>query len=422
VARTGLLLAVSLVQLLAAHDAARAEARLTKGPYLMDASATSIAILFELSEPAAATVELSRGETRVRTIEREPSDFHEVVLDGLDPDTAYDYSVIVPSGRARGRFDTAPPPGEGAIHFLAYGDNRTNAVAHRAVARAMLEVPADFLLNTGDLVADGSDGTDWQQAFGAERLLLRQAPLFPTLGNHELYYEGVGLPSYLRYTRVPRERGGEETYYGFTWGPVRFLVLDSNEDWSDPRLHQRRWLEHELASAEEDATVHHLVVMTHHGPLSSNHHGSHPGMVASGVVELMRERGVSLLLAGHDHAYERGDADGLKYIVTGGGGAPLYRENDPLPWQRTFEASHHFLEIDADAERMRVTVHRLDGTLIERCAFRRGARWSCDVRAPDSARPKPAPDQSTWMISGLAAAGLFVASLWLLRWRRRSAR
>jgi hypothetical protein len=250
-------------------------------------------------------------------------------------------------------------------------------------------------------------------------MLLRQVPLFPTLGNHELYYEGVGLPSYLRYTRVPRERGGEETYYGFTWGPVRVLVLDSNDAWDDRETHQRRWLERELRDAEADERVRHLVVMTHHGPISSNHHGSHPGMVASGVVELLRERGVSLLVAGHDHAYERGDALGLKYIVTGGGGAPLYRENDPLPFQHVFEASHHFLEVDADAERMQITVHRLDGSILERCGFRRGAPWRCDIEAPASARPKPAPGETTWIASGLGAVVLFGGTLWLLHRRRR---
>src|SRR5262245_41828261 len=102
---------------------------------------------------------------------------------------------------------------------------------------------ADFILNTGDMVADGRDLAAWQTMFEIEAPLLRELPLFPTLGNHERYYYGHGVPTYLKYARVPDELGGAETYYGFTWGPVRFVVLDSNDDWSDPELPQRQWLE-----------------------------------------------------------------------------------------------------------------------------------------------------------------------------------
>ena len=33
---------------------------------------------------------------------------------------------------------------------------------------------------------------------------------------------------------------------------------------------------------------------------------------------------VSFVFSGHDHLYQRGEVDGLKYVVSGGGGAPLY--------------------------------------------------------------------------------------------------
>ncbi len=31
-----------------------------------------------------------------------------------------------------------------------------------------------------------------------------------------------------------------------------------------------------------------------------------------------------MVFSGHDHLYQRGEVDGLDYIVSGGGGAPLY--------------------------------------------------------------------------------------------------
>jgi len=355
-----------------------AEVRILKGPYLMDARSDRVAVMFELSEAAPAIVVVTHTDEEVARLESPSSDFHEVLVDGLSPRSTYGYRIEAGEAAADGTLTTAPEAGEGPIRFLVAGDNRTDAQAHAAVIERMREHPADFVINTGDMVASGADPEDWQELFDVERELLRDTPLFPAMGNHELYRYGVGLPGFLRYTRVPDTLGSEETYYGFDWGPVRFLMLDSNDDWSDTDSAQRRWLEEQLDAADEADTVAHVIVALHHGPLSSNAHGGHPDMVSTGVLHLFRRHGVALVLSGHDHAYERGDAHGVKYIVTGGGGAPLYHENDPLPFQHRFEASHHFLVVDASRERVDVAVHRVDDSLIERCGFDRGQRWTCE--------------------------------------------
>ena len=53
----------------------------------------------------------------------------------------------------------------------------------------------------------------------------------------------------------------------------------------------------------------------------------------------MRESKVELVLAGHDHIYERGEGGGLKYVITGGAGAPLYRASRPSAGDAAFEAA-----------------------------------------------------------------------------------
>jgi hypothetical protein len=411
---------------------ARADATITKGPYLMDASPTRIAVLFELSEAAPATVRLTRAGEEVSTVELPASDFHEALFEGLEPGAGYEYTVVTGVAEESGSFNTAPPPGEGPIRFLVMGDNRTDAEAHAAVIAAMQNHEAELVLNTGDMVANGALDSDWQELFDVEGPLLRNTPLFPAMGNHELYLRGVGLPSYLRYTRVPDELSDAETYYGFDWGPVRFLMLDSNDAWEDPELPQRRWLEQQLDAAKSAEHVAHVIVAMHHGPVSSNRHGSHQGMVDSGVLQLLRLSGVALVLSGHDHAYERGDAHGVKYIVTGGGGAPLYNRNDPLPFQHRFEASHHFLVIEASRERVEVFVRRVDDSILEHCAFDRGGRWECvrdeefvasepvdvpttDVGGedvPDGAEESPPPFGLIFL--GVVAVGL-LAWFWIRR-------
>jgi predicted phosphodiesterase len=360
---------------------ARAEPTFQKGPYLMDVQASSIAVMFEVSEPVAATVVARTGDGREVRAESGARAFHELVLEGLEPASSYDYEVILAAGgRAGGSFVTAPEPGNGPVELLVMGDNRTDATAHEAVVRAMLLAPGDFVLNTGDMVAHGNDPTHWQEMFDVQEPLLRSIPLFPTLGNHELYESGAGLDSFLLYTRVPREHGGAETYYAFDYGPARFFVVDSNEAWRG-ESEQRSWLETQLALASVHPDVDHIIVAMHHGPFSSGRHGPHEGMVVSGLVELLREHEVSLVLAGHDHAYERGERDGVKYIVTGGGGAPLYPINRRHPWQLAFEPAYHFLRLRVDDERVTVVAVRPDGSEIEQCGFDKGEPWECEGAA-----------------------------------------
>ena len=146
-------------------------------------------------------------------------------MEDLEPGASYAYRVEAgdvdsggPLATAAATFATAPPPGEGPVRFLVVGDNRTDAQAHAAVIARMRDHPGDFVLNTGDMVARGNDPEDWQEYFDVERELLADTPLFPAMGNHEIYRFGVGLPNFLRYTRVPDTHESEETYYAFDWG------------------------------------------------------------------------------------------------------------------------------------------------------------------------------------------------------------
>lgn len=57
---------------------------------------------------------------------------------------------------------------------------------HRQVINAVLQYAnPDFIMHTGDLVADGWDSSLWPTFFDAERELLRKAPIFAAPGNHE---------------------------------------------------------------------------------------------------------------------------------------------------------------------------------------------------------------------------------------------
>src|ERR1035441_8007931 len=74
---------------------------------------------------------------------------------GLIRGTTYYYQAF--AGEAgRGSFKT-PPMGEAQFQFVVYGDTRTRHEVHREVIASVLKYSnPDFVLHTGDLVADGN--------------------------------------------------------------------------------------------------------------------------------------------------------------------------------------------------------------------------------------------------------------------------
>lgn len=171
---------------------------------------------------------------------------------------------------------------------------------------------------------------------GADRLRL-----FPVLGNHD-WDTQRGQP-YLDYFVLP----GNERYYDFVWGPVHFFALSSDSrepDGVGSGTLQGQWLQAGLAHS----TAAWKVVYLHHSPYSSG---------ISGGVDWARwpykAWGASVVLAGHNHVYERLEVDGLTYFVNGLGGGPIYYFLDPVPGSiLRFSADYGAMLVIADEQQM----------------------------------------------------------------------
>jgi hypothetical protein len=118
-----------------------------------------------------------------------------------------------------------------------------------------------------------------------------------------------------------------------------------------------------------------ILAFTHAGPYSR---GVHLGdaTAAETYVPILAAHGVNLLFSGHDHIYQRGKAGGLDYVVTGGGGAPLYRIRCGAGTRRRCPredgaqkvvSEHHYLLLTVYAEHMTLCPRRPDKTAIETC-------------------------------------------------------
>jgi hypothetical protein len=208
--------------------------------------------------------------------------------------------------------------------------------------------------------------------------------MFGAVGNHELLDPaGVG---YVRY--FAPASSGDTLYWTFRWSNARFFLLNGSDTWSSGP--EALWLRNELERADSEAGLVWRIVVIHFGPWAAGPHGNNPQLAAGNIPALFKQHKVDLILSGHDHIYERGDTDGMRYVVSGGGGAPLYKIAGPLPSTRKAESTYHYVEFKVTPAEVALVAKRIDGSILDRCSFTKAPGWSCDPATP-AARPVPAP-------------------------------
>lgn len=367
-----------------AGDAAARPAKMLKGPYLQDLAPTSITVMWQLDEmkPARVVVTGPGGE-RVQQVAA--ARISEATIEGLQPASRYRYRVVVDDRSWEGQFATAPPAGKDVpFAFVVVGDTRYGGEQHRRIVERVVREAPDFVLGTGDMVDDGSRQDQWQQFFDIEGPLLRHHVYYPAVGNHDRQGRGRTADTYRSYFSVPEE-GGTERYYAFTYAASRVLVLDSNI-YSFALTDQTAWIERELIAARQDPGVRHIFVVMHHPPFSISLHGGAKDL-RERWAPLFEKFGVSAVFSGHDHVYTRAEHNGVRYFVSGGGGAPLYPKRPrPHPIDaaavQKFERAFHYLRVAVTGRRVEITGIRIDGTTIETTAWVEAA-----PAAPPAKRP-----------------------------------
>lgn len=331
---------------------------------------------------------------------------HRLRINGLHPGSRYRYEVTIrrvsgPGPTAQtsegvslaGELTTAPT--SGSFLFLVYGDTRDRDADHASVVQAMVNEHPDFVLQTGDLVSRASDELQWRRYFATAAPLLRNAPLYPALGNHELRGEpGAGHFQRLFLLPPDRSRRLRPVYYAFRFSNSLFIALDGNSPYDQP---QAAWLEQQLKSTQADSAVRHVFVFIHQPPYAV---GAYCGSqrLQQRIVPILQRYGVRAVFAGHEHAYQHLERKGVRYFVTGGGGAPLYPrrkscnfEDDTALWM--FRAEHHYLRVQVDGDQAVMTAVDRRGTIMERVALHEppGDAPLLHQLSPDLPTPSPRP-------------------------------
>ncbi|WP_026551235.1 metallophosphoesterase, partial [Arthrobacter sp. H20] len=134
----------------------------------------------------------------------------------------------------------------------------------------------------------------------------RGARLLPVLGNHD-YRSG-------EQQQILNQLGRTNSWYAEQVGPIRIVVLDSTLVMEEE---QTAWLRKKLGEAQPPGSW--TVVAMHHPAYSAGSHGSDLA-IRDTWSPIFAEAGVPLVLAGHDHDYQRSTPqDGVTYIVSGAG-------------------------------------------------------------------------------------------------------
>jgi hypothetical protein len=334
------------------------------GPVTVNVTANTATVVWVVESDQATLRAPAGGEARVSPSLR----VEKTTFAGLQPNTRYAYDVGGADG-VTGSFKT-PSNGAAPFQFVVFGDTRTRHDVHRRVIGALLKhgVP-DFVLHTGDLVANGDETSLWPVFFDIEKDLLRQVAFFPALGNHERnsrdFYDIFQVTT---------------PYYSFNWGNAHFIILNSDIGnvakskfvrdayWAE----QTRWLEEDLAGSQK---ADYRFVVAHHPPFSAVSSRAPGNAWMAGLVPLFEQYHLTVGLFGHDHNYQHYLKNGVHYVITGGGGAPLYDvAKPPEGITQKVVSIENFTTIRVDGNVARLEAIAVDGTKLDQIEFKAGAQ------------------------------------------------
>lgn len=234
-----------------------------------------------------------------------------------------------------------------SFSFVVFGDTQPQdnycEPELTAFPRVILALKPDFVLHLGDLMDRGREPRAYQIFAHCYKELLDRLPLFPTVGNHDLdWYLGAGhYRSYLvkqLFSFNPAAFGGwyqaafgvvfgddttdystnpdspdhthtlpsgvsYKTFYAFRYGSAYFLSFEQGAalEINTPRT----WVEKHLKLARADPSIRFIFVLMHHPMYSTLMDELYLIRVRAAYEPLFRKYDVTLVLAGHAHAYDR---------------------------------------------------------------------------------------------------------------------
>lgn len=373
-------------------------------PTIQHVTDTTAHLLFELEAPQPGLLFYrSRDGGDLYAFQLSPSlAYHSFLLEDLDPGTTYDLLVRLggdpPEGRIGASYEVlleivggpgpdelsdvpfmgqlwgpqsfrTPPFGD-PVRFAVIGDSGFGEDVTVSLVQHIAAFEPHFMLHTGDVVYKGEENGNAIAAYQAKYYspfapVLRQAPLYPAVGNHDVTDNGVkldGLPFYYRAfppivsPANPLPPGSTRQFNAFSLtigeAQVQFLQIDTQVLFGEQgRAEQQAWLEHRLA----DPAYAYTIVSMHVPPYTSSRHTT-DALAVRGWAQLFEDSRVALVFTGHEHAFEHLQSGPTTYVITGGGSASLYALSSTDPRSQFFASRSHVSLVELFSDRIEIRV------------------------------------------------------------------
>lgn len=332
-------------------------------PYLQNMSRTTMVVMAETTDDAPLVLRYrpvdggSGAPDSEVAMESTPGGggtfFVRAVLENLVPGTEYRYMIAPPDGpppAPPATFRTAPDKPEDFV-FGVFGDVQTDnqgawEADPREPAVSMLKDLAArrpaFGLGLGDFASNGDNYASVRDSHlnRTARHLGSKVPFFIAWGNHD----GKNPSDPLRLSADMPSRWRTDTLsphtpgfgsFSFEYGGVFFVCLEyfTTVDDACARTHNdvtNGWLDAALSSSEARAARFRVVAV--HAPPFCERWVDGCAFLREHLVPRLEKYGVALCLSGHMHGFERGELNGVTYIIAGGGSYLDHNEKLVKDW------------------------------------------------------------------------------------------
>ena len=252
------------------------------------------------------------------------------------------------------------------------GDERTARIVDSVLKADSVAGVEDRVFTTGDNAYPAGSLRDFEVCFGQswgdpkKRIMKR---IHPTPGNHE-HYTNSAAP-YYEYFGSGVAGSAKRGYYAYDLGVWRVIALNT-EIVVNPifpkadEAAQEAWLKNELKTTTKDCTIAYF----HHPRYSSGWHGSDARIAP--IWQILMDGGADVVIAGHDHHYERlapldavGAVDTVKgipsFVIGTGGGDLRGLQRTLAPARVSAPGTLRCAQADAGCQGVQLRVHRHRG-------------------------------------------------------------
>jgi hypothetical protein len=234
-----------------------------------------------------------------------------------------------------------PPPPSQIAYFVGAGDiadcaNNGGAPAE-ATAKLIDKMTDATVFTAGDNAYFLGNAADYNNCYHPRWGRFRNRT-YPSPGNHE-YDNGTNGIGYFDYFASRPIGDRSAGFYSFTLGNWHIVSLNSNVP-VGPGSEQLLWLSNDLERNHNTDTAKCTLAYWHHPLFTSGPSAGSSGMMRE-VWKVLYDRGVDIVVNGHDHLYERFNPQdfnsrpdapaGIRQYTVGTGGAPLYAFGPTAP-------------------------------------------------------------------------------------------